>query len=133
MGKNMPIRRFIVPAAGAGSLISSASVWAADSSPGQLDEIVVTASKRDEKLKDVAMSITALGGEQLALRQENGFLGGAAQVPGLAVQTSDPAFSRLILRGQNVGSVGATIATTVDDIPFFMSGAQEDGAFFTHH
>jgi outer membrane receptor protein involved in Fe transport len=121
----------MVQAAGAGFLISSAAAWAADASPGQLDEIVVTASKRDEKLKDVAMSITALGGEQLALRQESGFLDWAAQVPGLAVQTSDPAFSRLILRGQNVGSVGATIATTVDDIPFFMSGAQADGAFFS--
>ncbi len=98
---------------------------------GQLDEIIVTASKRDEKLHDVAMSVTALGGDQLALRQLTGFQDWAAQVPGLSLQTSDPAFSRLILRGQNVGSVGATIATTVDDIPFFMSGAQADGAFFS--
>jgi iron complex outermembrane recepter protein len=123
----------MVQVAGAGLLVSSASVWAAaaDTSSGTLDEIVVTASKRDEKLKDVAMSITALGGDQLSFRQETGFLDWMAQVPGLSVQTSDPAFSRLILRGQNVGSVGATIATTVDDIPFFMSGAQADGAFFS--
>jgi outer membrane receptor protein involved in Fe transport len=117
--------------AGAGFLISGAAAWAADTSQGALDEIIVTASKRDEKLHDVAMSVTALGGDQLALRQLTGFQEWAAQVPGLSLQTSDPAFSRLILRGQNVGSVGATIATTVDDIPFFMSGAQADGAFFS--
>ena len=128
----MPNQHLVLKAVTAGFFLSSALTWAADTTqPGTLDEIIVTASKRDEKLKDVAMSITALGGDQLSLRQETGFLDWAAQVPGLAVQTSDPAFSRLILRGQNVGSVGATIATTVDDIPFFMSGAQADGAFFS--
>ena len=127
----MPIRHFVVKLATAGFLLSNAVTWAADSSPGQLDEIIVTASKRDEKLHDVAMSVTALGADELTLRQATGFLDWAAQVPGLSMQTSDPAFSRLILRGQNVGSVGATIATTVDDIPFFMSGAQADGAFFS--
>src|SRR3984885_9698119 len=127
----MPIRHFVIKLATAGFLLSNAVVWAAESSPGQLDEIIVTASKRDEKLHDVAMSVTALGADELTLRQATGFLDWAAQVPGLSLQTSDPAFSRLILRGQNVGSVGATIATTVDDIPFFMSGAQADGAFFS--
>ena len=98
--------------AGAGFLLSNAAVWAAaaadTSQGGALDEIVVTASKRDEKLHDVAMSVTAIGGDQLTLRQETGFLDWAAQVPGLSLQTSDPAFSRLIMRGENVGSVGAT-------------------------
>jgi iron complex outermembrane receptor protein len=130
-GNVMAIRDFVVRVAGAGFLISSAATWAADTSSGPLDEIVVTASKRDEKLHDVAMSVTALGANDLALRQETGFLDWAAQVPGLSLQTSDPAFSRLIIRGENVGSVGALIATTVDDIPFFMSGAQADGAFFS--
>jgi outer membrane receptor protein involved in Fe transport len=128
----MPIRHLVVKVAGAGFLISSAAAWAADATqPGALDEIIVTAAKRDEKLHDVAMSVTALGADQLTLRQETGFLDWAAQVPGLSLQTSDPAFSRLIIRGENVGSVGALIATTVDDIPFFMSGAQADGAFFS--
>src|ERR1700733_3365905 len=100
MGNAMPIRRLMVKVAGAGFLLSNAAAWAGETaSPGALDEIVVTASKRDEKLKDVAMSITALGADQLAMRQETGFVDWAAQVPGLAVQSSDPAFSRLILRG----------------------------------
>src|SRR5258708_25968571 len=131
MGNAMPIRHLVVKAAGAGFLISSAVAWADTAQPGALDEIVVTASKRDEKLHDVAMSVTALGGNELALRQETGFQDWAAQVPGLSLQTGDPAFSSLILRREKVGSVGATIATTVDDIPFFMSGAQADGAFFS--
>src|ERR1700723_959604 len=127
----MPIRHFVIKLATAGFLLSNAVAWAAESSPGALDLIVVTASKRDEKLHDVAMSVTAIGADQLTLRQETGFLDWAAQVPGLSLQTSDPAFSRLIIRGENVGSVGAQVATTVDDIPFFMSGAKADGAFFS--
>ena len=127
----MPIRHFVVKVATAGFLFSTAVAWADSTQPGALDEIVVTASKRDEKLHDVAMSVTALGADMLTLRQETGFLDWAAQVPGLSLQTSDAAFSRLIIRGENVGSVGALIATTVDDIPFFMSGAQADGAFFS--
>ena len=103
MGKTMPIRRFMVQIAGAGLLISSAPIWAAaDSSPAVLDEIVVTASKRDEKLHDVAMSVTALGGDELARKQEVGLLDWAAQIPGLSVQTDDAIYSRVILRGQNV-------------------------------
>src|SRR5580698_10022706 len=127
----MPIRHFGVKVVTAGFLFSTAVAWADSTQPGALDEIVVTASKRDEKLHDVAMSVTAIGADQLTLRQETGFLDWAAQVPGLSLQTSDPAFSRLIIRGENVGSVGALIATTVDDIPFFMSGAQSNGAFFS--
>ena len=96
-----------------------------------LEEVVVTATKREEKLHDVAMSITALGGDDLQQRQLSGYTDFAAQVPGLAIQAVDAGTNRVILRGQNVGSVGATIATTVDDIPFFMSGAQADGAYFS--
>jgi iron complex outermembrane recepter protein len=96
-----------------------------------LDEVVVTATKREEKLHDVAMGITALNGEDLSRRQETGFVDFAAQVPGLSIESLDPGRNRVVLRGENVGGIGSTIATTVDDIPFFMSGAQSNGAFFS--
>jgi len=109
-----------IPAFGAESAPSMAS----------LEDVVVTATKREEKLKDVAMSITAVSGDDLARRMSNGIADLAQQVPGLSVQATDASATRIILRGQNVGSVGATVATTVDDIPMFMSGAQANGAFF---
>jgi iron complex outermembrane recepter protein len=76
----MPIRHFGVKVVTAGFLFSTAVAWADSTQPGALDEIVVTASKRDEKLHDVAMSVTAIGADQLTLRQETGFLDWAAQV-----------------------------------------------------
>ncbi len=114
-------------------LVLTAGLARADTpapTPG-LEEIVVTASKREEKLHDVAMGITALSGEDLARRQELGYTDFAAEVPGLSFESVDPSRNRVILRGENVGSANATIATTVDDIPFFMSGSQSNGMFFS--
>jgi iron complex outermembrane recepter protein len=115
-----------------GLLFVAGSVLADTAAPvAGLDEIVVTATKREEKLHDVAMGITALGGDELARRQDLGYTDFAAQVPGLSIEGLDPGRNRVILRGENVGGAGSTIATTVDDIPFFMSGSQSNGVFFS--
>jgi len=128
----MQIRRSMTEAVAAGLLLAGGSVYADTAAPTPgLEEIVVTATKREEKLHDVAMGITALGGDELARRQELGYTDFAAQVPGLSIESLDPGRNRVILRGENVGGVGATIATTVDDIPFFMSGSQSNGVFFS--
>ncbi len=50
-----------------------------------LEEIMVTASKRSESLQDVAMSITALGGEDLERLGATDLLGFAVRVPNLAM------------------------------------------------
>lgn len=107
------------------------TVSTAYAASNDMDEVVVTATKREELLKDVAMSITAVTAAELELRHDSGLLDLTEQVPGLAVQAVDAGKTRVIIRGQNVGSVGATVATTVDDIPFFMSSAQSNGAFFS--
>jgi iron complex outermembrane recepter protein len=124
--------RLIVPGVAAAALLlgGAAQAEAPAPTPG-LEEIVVTATKREEKLHDVAMGITAVSGEDLARRQELSYTDFAAQVPGLSIESVDPGRNRVILRGENVGNVGATVATTVDDIPFFMSGSQSNGVFFS--
>jgi iron complex outermembrane recepter protein len=128
----MQIRRSITEVLAAGLLLACGSAYPDTPAPTPgLEEIVVTATKREEKLHDVAMGITALSGDDLARRQELGYTDFAAQVPGLSIESVDPGRNRVILRGENVGSAGATIATTVDDIPFFMSGSQSNGVFFS--
>jgi iron complex outermembrane recepter protein len=95
-----------------------------------LETVIVTATKREEQLKDVAMSVTALNGEELLRRQESALTDFVTQVPGLSLQALDPGETRIVLRGTNSGGSGATVATIVDDAPFSMSGAQSNGAFF---
>ncbi|MBS0379654.1 MAG: TonB-dependent receptor [Proteobacteria bacterium] len=114
-----------------GSLILAGPALAdVNSDGGSLETVVVTASKREELIKDVPMSVTALSGGDLQRLQETQFTDFATQVPGLSLQALNPAETRLVLRGMNVGSSGATVATVVDDVPFSMSGAQANGAFF---
>ena len=112
----------------AGLPFSIGTVFAA---ANDVDEVVVTATKREELLKDVAMSITAVTAADLELRHDSGLQDLTEQVPGLSLQSIDAGKTRIVIRGQNVGSVGATVATTIDDIPFFMSSAQSNGAFFS--
>jgi iron complex outermembrane recepter protein len=93
-----------------------------------LQEIVVTATKRYEKIHDVGGAITAVTGADMQLRQQLDFKDFAAQVPGFEVESAGQAgWNREILRGQNSGGSGATVATVIDDMPLSFSGSANDG------
>jgi len=96
-----------------------------------LTTIVVTAEKREEKLKDVPMSITALGGNSLDKLQYRDFSDYAAMVPGLSLVSSQPGITTLTLRGQNAGGVGSTVAVYIDESPFGSSSALLNGAILS--
>jgi outer membrane receptor protein involved in Fe transport len=101
----------------------------AQSAPA-VDDVIVTANKRPEKIRDVAMAVSAVTGGDLQRSQSLGFEDFAAQIPGLSIQSQSAGFNKLILRGQNSGSTGASVATVVDDVPFTFSTSKGDGAFF---
>lgn len=84
----------------------------------QSDEIVVTAQKREELLRDVPQSITAVTGETLERLQANDFNDYAGHVPGLSVTGGQPGNSRVTLRGLNTGGVASTVGIYVDETPF---------------
>ena len=129
----MPTPRISIESVVVGLLVTSAPVFAeaaTDTGATDLETVIVTASKREEALKDVPMSVTALNGTELERWQQTQLSDFASQVPGMSLQQPNPGQTRLVLRGLNVGSVGSTVATVIDDIPFSMSGAQANGAFF---
>ena len=96
-----------------------------------LETIIVTAEKRAEPLKDVPMSVTALSSTALENLQAKDFQDYAALVPGLSLQTTQPGFTRLTLRGQNSGGVGSTVAVYLDESPFGSSNALLNGGINT--
>lgn len=96
-----------------------------------IEEVIVTATKRDEPLKQVALGITALKTEELFERQNLNLLDLSSQVPALDVQRVNPGLNRLILRGQNSGGSGASVAVLVDDVPFSFASGLSNGALLT--
>jgi outer membrane receptor protein involved in Fe transport len=100
-------------------------------SAGTLQEVVVTAQKREEKLHDVPMGVTAITAEELQKQQLVSLEDLQSKVPGLSLTDVEPGITRLTLRGQNVGGVGSTVTTYIDDTPFGSSNALANGFGFT--
>ena len=114
-----------VPAAQADQAVAPAPAAAA------LQEVVVTAQKRAEKLHDVPMGVTAVTSEELDKQQLVSLEDLQSKVPGLSLTQTAPGITRLTLRGQNVGGVGSTVTTYVDDTPFGSSNALANGFGFS--
>ena len=102
-----------------GALAASPCV-AADTPPtGQLEEIVVTAQKRDERLIDVPISITALSSDGLVDRGALRFEDYMAYVPGLSATALAPGYSQVTVRGVTTGinQLSATTGFYIDETP----------------
>jgi len=101
-------------------------------SVGALAEVVVTASKRPERIVDVSSSVSAVGAAELTRTQTIDIQDIAARVPGLNLEQGfNPGASKLILRGQNAGGDGATVAVVVDDAPISYSLANTSGGYLS--
>ncbi|HWE44874.1 MAG TPA: TonB-dependent receptor [Caulobacteraceae bacterium] len=117
--------------ASASAITLAAPAFAADQpaqTPNTVQEVIVTAEKKAEPLKNVPMSVTALGGNTLDKLQATDFSGYAAMVPGLSLESSNPGQTRITLRGQNAGGVGSTVAVYIDESPFGSSTALLNGS-----
>jgi iron complex outermembrane recepter protein len=77
------------------------------------------------------MGVTAITSEDLQKQQLISLEDLAAKVPGLSLTDYQPGQTRLTLRGQDVGGVGSTVTTYIDDTPFGSSNALVNGFGFT--
>ena len=88
--------------------------------PGELEEIVVTAQKRSERLQDVPVPVSSINTQTLVesnqLRLQDYF----SQIPGLSVTPADTRGAPVLsIRGVTTGgSLNPTVGITVDDIPY---------------
>jgi iron complex outermembrane receptor protein len=85
-----------------------------------IDEIVVTAQRREQKLQDVGMAISALGGERLAELGVSRGIDIVAQVPGVQVSgagggTTNSFSIRGVTQNAFAGSLESPIAVYEDD------------------
>jgi iron complex outermembrane receptor protein len=101
----------------------------AEAETSTLDEVVVTAQRREERLRDVPIAITTVTGEQLQSSGVTGTLDLGQVTPGLTVASSG-AFAQPTIRGIGTTSAGAgndaNVAIYVDGV--YM--ASQAGNFF---
>ena len=98
-----------IPAAGplaAALTMATPHAMAAEDSSPVLEQIVVTAQKRQENLQDVPLSITALGTQKLEELHVTDFDDYAKFLPSLSYTSFGPGFSRVFFRGVSSGDNG---------------------------
>lgn len=87
-----------------------------------LDEVVVTASKRSEPLREVADSVTAFTGENLESLGAQSLEDYIGRAPGVQFQASTPGVSNVTIRGVGTATVypdqgQATTGIYLNDVP----------------
>jgi outer membrane receptor protein involved in Fe transport len=93
-----------------------------------LDEIVVTAEKRDSTVQATAISMTAISGDQLEAQGIKTVEDLVGRVPGVSIRTAGPGQTEYEMRG--LGSSGGSTATTgfyIDESPLSASAVALNG------
>ena len=116
----------------AAGAVPSSDVRAADAQAGALEEIIVTASKRQESVLDLPISVSAIDAQQLERKGVKDLEELSRSVPGLAVTPAgenEP--KRFILRGIGPAfGTAATVAVYVDDTPITIGTNSPDLKLF---
>lgn len=98
-----------------------------------LEEIVVTAQKREQNIQDIGTSITAIGGADLQKLGLTSVTDIAKQVPGMQYQAFSPTITIFNLRGISQNDFGdhheAPVAVYSDDVYVASMGAVAGGMF----
>src|SRR5437879_2390573 len=88
-----------------------------------LEEVIVTAQKRQERLIDVPVSIAAISGEELQERGLSSIQDIAFAVPGMATREDGPGSYTIFMRGlSNQYGTGALVGMYLDEAPLSLTG-----------
>jgi iron complex outermembrane receptor protein len=92
----------------------------------QVDEIVVTATRRSERLQDVPLSVTAFSQAELTKKGIVNYDGIARETPGVVLNKASDNNVRFTVRGISTNGWGAGLQTTttiyVDELPLTTIG-----------
>src|ERR1700683_1253179 len=93
-----------------------------------LQEIVVTAQKRESTVQDTPISITALSGQELGDRGITDISAVVQSVPGVSMRTSGPGQTELEMRGMtSSGGNSSTGGFYLDDVPLSAPASAQNG------
>ena len=98
---------------------------------GRIDEIIVTANKREQSLQDTAMSISALGGEEINDKSIISMADYLRFIPGVNQIDRGPGRNSIVIRGVSADpqtgalAMGPTVGIYLGDVP--LTGYSETG------
>jgi len=105
---------------------------ASQTEPVQLQEVIVTAQKKSERLQDVPVPVAVLNASTLTDNGNLTLLSYFSSVPGLQIQPSADSIMNISLRGISASTLGIqvnpTVAITIDGIPFTASSSLGQGS-----
>ena len=111
--------------------VTATAATAADTASGDntgLDEIVVTAEKRNSTVQDTAISMTAISGDQLLSQGIVTVEDLATKVPGISMRTAGPGQTEYEMRGlSSGGGTAATVGFYLDETPLSASAVALNG------
>lgn len=92
----------------------------------EVDEVIVTATRREERLQDVPISVTSLSQEDLNERGIVGYEGLAEATPGIVLNRPTANFNNFTARGIATNGYNAnlqsTVAIYIDELPISANG-----------
>ena len=107
-----------------------AGTGAAQAQENTLEEIIVTATKREVSQQDAPIAVTALSDETIALQRFTTFNDYVGQIPSLALSERQPGANSVIMRGcaaQGLSfSDSATTSVYLDEQPITAAGYNPD-------
>ncbi|PHR56116.1 MAG: hypothetical protein COA43_14400 [Robiginitomaculum sp.] len=83
------------------------------------DEIIVTATRREERIHDVPGTVSAITGDLLSDLKAKSLVDFAAFTPGISFQASSPTTNKVVIRGITTGGnqLNSAIGLYLDDVP----------------
>jgi outer membrane receptor protein involved in Fe transport len=111
-----------------GALAAPVTGPASSSDTSGLEEIVVTAEKRNSTVQETAISMTAISGDQLLSQGITTVEDIAAKVPGISIRTAGPGQTEYEMRGLSAGGgTAATVGFYLDETPLSANAVALNG------
>jgi outer membrane receptor protein involved in Fe transport len=127
--ENLLIKSGVRAGLGLITLVSAATALSAES--GTVEEVIVTASRREQSLQNVAASVAVVDPQQFAESGVNSLSGVLAYVPGIVVTDGGaPGQGSVSMRGVANMFDAPTVGIYVDDIPYGSVSSFANGANF---
>jgi iron complex outermembrane recepter protein len=107
---------------------SSSSLAQVHPDSGQLEEVVVTADRRETSAQSTPISLTAVTGADIQDRGATDLASLMQSVPGVSLRTSGPGMAEFEMRGvSSTGGNSPTVGFYYDDVPLTAPAATNEG------